>query len=776
MRKTNKKGFTIVELVIVIAVVAILAAVLVPTFVSVVKKANESKDTQLVRNLNTALAVDTEVGKHETMQSALEAAAKAGYDVAKINTSATDNEILWDSKNDCFVYKKDSGIEYIPNSVSEEQQKAVKNYQYWIIASAPDATYSTYLYDYKGSGTETVTTGLDVGNETVAAITYKNDTANAQEVVIRTNSASTTLGLNAPNDDVYFYGTVGEISGVEENAGAIVAPSSLHIDEKAEVAYLKIAQGHVENKGTIDLVYATSTSVTFTNTGDIDHAHAQSKDAAATLTGTSTGIKFDYNENTDQNSEPDVYHHVTEGTQVAGNKPVTGTTDWAEGQVDNAAEAIVHVAVGKVISVLQSNNVKTNMTLAEFRDNWNKGLFNNNFVSATLLDDIDLDGMEWTPIGTSGNQFTGTFNGSGKTITGLTDCLFKYATCSVTVKDLNVDVCIENTYDYVGAVIGVYDMKSVTNTTATVLIQNVTVTGSISANDKAGGIIGSQYNSSVGAGNNITFTLSNCVNKATVKASRSGGLIGTSCGYLSGDAGNVHFKTIIDSCENDAVITSSKNSDKYQAGGFIGYCGGSGNYVFTSVTNKQTDALIGYSRIGGTSTSMTGEGADGIGKNAEAVVMSDYDYYQGRTTETVTCTLWKWHSSLEQTQGSKMFFYDISDDKLSDNEWRFTFDNKHYKFEPDAVGIRGIEDGVEQTSHISISSNPNDYVVDGITVNYVQDVGMNQSGTPTTWSGWMATIGAGTFKFDPTDYIPHSDRNSYTITNNQDGTWTVAKK
>ena len=213
MRKTNKKGFTIVELVIVIAVVAILAAVLVPTFVSVVKKANESKDTQLVRNLNTALAVDTEVGKHETMQSALEAAAKAGYDVAKINASATDNEILWDSKNDCFVYKKDSGIEYIPNSVSEEQQKAVKNYQYWIIASAPDATYSTYLYDYKGSGTETVTTGLDVGNETVAAITYKNDTANAQEVVIRTNSFDTELTVNATTDSIYHYGIVGSVIG-----------------------------------------------------------------------------------------------------------------------------------------------------------------------------------------------------------------------------------------------------------------------------------------------------------------------------------------------------------------------------------------------------------------------------------------------------------------------------------------------------------------------------------------------------------------------------------
>ena len=44
MINSKKKGFTIVELVIVIAVVAILAAVLIPTFSSLVKKANTSAD------------------------------------------------------------------------------------------------------------------------------------------------------------------------------------------------------------------------------------------------------------------------------------------------------------------------------------------------------------------------------------------------------------------------------------------------------------------------------------------------------------------------------------------------------------------------------------------------------------------------------------------------------------------------------------------------------------------------------------------------------------
>ena len=50
MRKNNKKGFTIVELVIVIAVIAILAGVLIPTFASIISKANESKALQEAQN------------------------------------------------------------------------------------------------------------------------------------------------------------------------------------------------------------------------------------------------------------------------------------------------------------------------------------------------------------------------------------------------------------------------------------------------------------------------------------------------------------------------------------------------------------------------------------------------------------------------------------------------------------------------------------------------------------------------------------------------------
>lgn len=58
MFKKFKKAFTITELVIVIAVIAILAAVLIPTFSTVIGKANESAAMQECRNEWTNMSVD----------------------------------------------------------------------------------------------------------------------------------------------------------------------------------------------------------------------------------------------------------------------------------------------------------------------------------------------------------------------------------------------------------------------------------------------------------------------------------------------------------------------------------------------------------------------------------------------------------------------------------------------------------------------------------------------------------------------------------------------
>lgn len=56
-KKNNRKGFTIVELVIVIAVIAILATVLVPTFGGIITKAQDSKTLQALKNEYTEYTI-----------------------------------------------------------------------------------------------------------------------------------------------------------------------------------------------------------------------------------------------------------------------------------------------------------------------------------------------------------------------------------------------------------------------------------------------------------------------------------------------------------------------------------------------------------------------------------------------------------------------------------------------------------------------------------------------------------------------------------------------
>ena len=240
MNRNSKKGFTIVELIIVIAVIAVLAAVLIPTFSNLIQKANEAADQTLIKNLNTALKMDTTVSKHETMSQALNATKANGFDVEKIVARATDNKIVWDSVNDCFAYieKDKSEPTYIPDTKTDAR---VAEYQLWAIVNGAelDEKYSSYLAGTEITGTINAKKGVDVGENTgITTIKYEN-LSSAQKVVIVTNSFDTTITVNAASDEVKHYGNAKEVNIAQ------VAMSSYH--EFGTVSgNINLAYGNVE--------------------------------------------------------------------------------------------------------------------------------------------------------------------------------------------------------------------------------------------------------------------------------------------------------------------------------------------------------------------------------------------------------------------------------------------------------------------------------------------------------------------------------------------------
>ncbi len=87
MKHDQKRAFTVVELVVVIAVIAVLAAVLIPTFSNLMEKAKQSADEQTVDNMNLALEAEELAGtKPEDMEKVKEILVAAGF---RVPTEAT---------------------------------------------------------------------------------------------------------------------------------------------------------------------------------------------------------------------------------------------------------------------------------------------------------------------------------------------------------------------------------------------------------------------------------------------------------------------------------------------------------------------------------------------------------------------------------------------------------------------------------------------------------------------------------------------------------------
>ena len=242
--KNKKKGFTIVELVIVIAVIAILAAVLIPTFTSLIGKANLASDSSIIKNINTQLAIaEVDDGKNLTMYDALQDAKEAGFLVSNIN-ARSDNQLVWDETIDRFALIDKDG------NVIAGEKKATNNVNLWKISKNVETKYSTY---YIGTAKEITTDkGFDAGEvEGIETINYSHS-GTAQNVVIRTNGGA--LKVNAEHDTVKHYGKADSID--------IEKVASTSYREYGEVGYAKIANGRlvVEETSKIDGIYLVANS------------------------------------------------------------------------------------------------------------------------------------------------------------------------------------------------------------------------------------------------------------------------------------------------------------------------------------------------------------------------------------------------------------------------------------------------------------------------------------------------------------------------------------
>ena len=624
MKLNKRKGFTVVELVIVIAIIAVLAAVLIPTFAGLVRKANISKDTQLVRNLNTALATATE--KPKTMHEALQIAADAGYLVDKINASATSNEILYDSKNNVFCYynatnPSEGSVEYIPESAQGSQINDPKEYYLlWKIydkdddiPAAADQKFSVYLADDANvpeTGILTVSVGFDAGTNTkVKEVVYKGT---ASKVIFNLNGGKLTVNDKTDSNQQYFYGSLSEavvstgnscfhaygtIAKLDLKAGTVIAKknSILVVDSAAEGSTVKKDGGIVmaaagknlgENVAVSDSTEKENFALEISDAAGLA-AFRDSVNAGMTYAGLTVKLTADIDLSTQGNWNPIGNRYaLNDGTvkdTVDGadyRKAFKGTFD-GQGHtisgmfIDSNAE---NYKAPKAAAKDKDTNTDTSSYAALF--GCIDGATLKNFtVKGTVLG-TDVAGV----VGITGankcqvEQITSYVNLTGKVgtngeglvrgkVAGIVNC--PKGTLVVSDCTNRGDLTVDGT-DPVGGIIAyIGDNLSVT-------IENCNNYGEVSAigAQEVGGVVGSDH---------ANTTYKNCNNYGKITGdNRVGGIAGTTFGSFEG-------------CNNDGIITATEC-----AGGIVGKISSVVDNVGNTLTNcKNSGAVMSKNMAGG---------------------------------------------------------------------------------------------------------------------------------------------------------------------------------
>ena len=126
----NKKGFTIVELVIVIAVIGILAGVLIPTFSSVTKSANETAAMEEAKNSLTAVLSANQGAIATDSKFVVKGEYVFNYENGALQTTADDKAKVTNTKlvvylNDKLVQKLSETKTYVEELGSDAEKSIV---------------------------------------------------------------------------------------------------------------------------------------------------------------------------------------------------------------------------------------------------------------------------------------------------------------------------------------------------------------------------------------------------------------------------------------------------------------------------------------------------------------------------------------------------------------------------------------------------------------------------------------------------------------------------
>lgn len=527
MKASKKRGFTIIELVIVIAVIAILAAVLIPTFANIIQKANVANDVALARNMNTILIADEATnGRSPDMYDVLIALEQGGFKLENLNPRADGNVFAWDKANNQIVYldkNSDKPIFQAKEIGNNKGDLYITTRKAEVFADYPGYSYY-FASDIDGNITLDEGSCLDTGefalNGNVSVKTNK-------DVEIH-GTINGTITVDSANGKITNYSVVKNV--------VIVNTASTSYHERGHVAAMEIKNsltGKVvlENDAYVEKLTNNKTSGTVENNGFV-------KEVAGTDTSVpATGSEY-------------VLEIGTYDQLVNFRNKVNAGASYSGMTVNLTADIDISERAWTPIGAAHRDKI-------EAQTNVFQGTF-------------DGQGHKITGLTNTGFKISSVFKGSNSTtpegyseyVFGLFGSVYNATIKNIVMANVNIDLgCDEKEKvvgDSVGAIVGYAAGTNVTIDSCKVL------SGSIVGYDAVAGIIGRTYSANT--------TISNCENAATVTAIRR------ACGIL-GFASASKAKTVaITNCKNSGNVKQTGTPTTDPAGK-----GQEGNYGYYKV-------------------------------------------------------------------------------------------------------------------------------------------------------------------------------------------------
>ena len=491
MKASKKRGFTIIELVIVIAVIAILAAVLIPTFANIIQKANVANDVALARNMNTILIADEATnGRSTDMYDVLIALEQGGFKLENLNPRADGNVFAWDKANNQIVYLEKGSAKPIFQAKEIGANKGdlyITTRKAEVFADYPGYSYY-FASDIEGNITLDEGSCLDTGEFALKG-NVSVETDNDVEIHGTING---TITVNSPSGKITNYSVVKNVVIVN------TAVTSYH--ERGHVEAMKIQNsltGKVvlENDAYVEKLTNNRTSGTVESKGYVKAVDVESSDKDSVKV-TETGYVL----------EIGTYDQLVNfRNKVNAGASYSGMTVKLTADIDISERAWTPIGAAyrdKVIA--EKEKAKVFQGTFDGQGHTITGLTNTGFKISSVFKSSNST----TPAGYSEYVF------------GLFGSVYNATIKNIVMANVNVDLACDEKEKVVGDSVGAIVGFAAGDEKTDVTIDSCKVlSGSIVGYDAVAGIIGRTYSAKT--------TINKCENAATVTAiRRAGGILG----------------------------------------------------------------------------------------------------------------------------------------------------------------------------------------------------------------------------------------------------------